>query len=132
ETVDELRERLKAFLGRVVRDLLVVEPDDARRERILEWVDASDVEVTAVADGAGALDVLRARQVDCMILHPHLPDLSPAALASELERAPEGVTVPVIVYNDGSPLLEEEGALKRLAEVCPVPPLPSPERLPDQ
>ncbi len=132
DTVDELLDRLKRFLNRPAKGLLVVEPDGARRDRILQWVDASDVQLTTVSDGPSALRALREGGVDCVILDPQMPDLTPSALASEMERAPVGVTVPVIVYGDGGATQEEEGSLKRLAEVCTVRRIHSPERLLDQ
>jgi CheY-like chemotaxis protein len=132
DTVDDLLDRLKVFLARPAKGLLIVDPDASRRERICEWVDADDVNVTMAGDGASALRVLREGSIDCVILDPHLPDFTPGALASELERAPEGVTVPVIVYGDGGATQEEEGSLKRLAEVCTVRRIHSPERLLDQ
>jgi signal transduction histidine kinase/DNA-binding response OmpR family regulator len=132
ETVDALLDSLGDFLSRNVRNLLVVEPDPARRERMLPWIDAPDVQVTAVPDGRSALDVLRQRRIDCVVMDPNLPDLSPAALAKEMPQDSPLSRLPLIVYGDGNVVHDEDGGWKSLGEVCTVRRVHSPERLLDQ
>src|SRR5207244_7155394 len=87
DTVDRLVDRLRDYLSRRQKSLLVVEPDAARGERIWACVGGDDVQVTTVPDGRGAVQMLRERRIDCMILPPRLSDLNPAdfAEAAELE-----------------------------------------------
>jgi signal transduction histidine kinase/CheY-like chemotaxis protein len=130
-TVDDLLERLRDFVTRPLKSLLVAEPDAARRDRLLEYVDAADIQVTSVADGRAALQMLRERRIDCMILNPDLPDLTPAAFAEEVERDPVVNHLPVLVYGEGT-AAQDEGGWKRLAETLTVRRVHSPERLLDQ
>src|SRR5205807_4438763 len=46
EAVDELIDRLKAFVSRTLKSLLVVEPDLAKRDRVLACLDGDDIQVT--------------------------------------------------------------------------------------
>jgi signal transduction histidine kinase/CheY-like chemotaxis protein len=132
DTVDELLDDLQEFLGRSTKSLLVVEQDAAKRERILECVGAGDVEVTAVPDGKAALELLRQRRIDCVVLDPELPDLAPAAFVHEIQRDPLAAVVPVIIYGDGNQVHDDDGGWKKLAETFPVRRVHSPERLVDQ
>jgi CheY-like chemotaxis protein len=132
ETVDELLDRLQDFVGRGQKRLLLVEPDPSQHARIVECLDAADIQVTSVPDGAAALQMLRERHMDCMVLNPRLPDLSPAAFAEEVQREPAIGHLPVIVYGDGQPMHDDEGGWKKLAESFTVRRVHSPERLLDQ
>jgi CheY-like chemotaxis protein len=134
DTVDRLIDRLRDYLGRRQKSLLVVEPDAARGERIWQCVGGGDVQVTTVPDGRGALQMLRERRVDCMILPPRLGDLSPAdfAAAAQGEQGEPAVEhVPVLVYADGQ-ANGEDGDWKALAGTFTVRVVQSPERLMDQ
>src|SRR5207248_15257 len=62
DTIDELLEQLHDYLTRPTKSLLVAEPDEKRRERILACVDGDDVEVTNVATGAEMLQRLHERR----------------------------------------------------------------------
>src|SRR5262249_32261945 len=129
DVVDRLVERLRDYLGRRQKSLLVVEPDPAQSERIWACVGGSDLQVTTVADGHTALQMLRERRVDCMILPPALTDLSPADFAAAAQCDPMVEPVPVLVYGDAQ---QEEGTWKPLAENFSVRVVQSPERLMDQ
>jgi signal transduction histidine kinase/DNA-binding response OmpR family regulator len=132
ETIDLLLDVLRDFTQRKMKSLLVVEPDAERRERILECIGADDIQVTTVLGGKEALQMLRERRVDCMILDPDLSDLTPEMLAEELEREPAVGNLPVIVFGNGEFVDDHEGGWKKLGQVCTVRRVHSPERLLDQ
>ncbi|HEY7313782.1 MAG TPA: response regulator, partial [Gemmataceae bacterium] len=134
EMVDELFDDLNAFLGRERRGLLIVEPDAARRERILECVSGSDIDALAVADGAAAVRALSERPIDCLVITPETPALAPAALAEQVPHRPGVSRLPVIVYAEGERGDREgdDGGWKLFRDVLPVRRVYSPERLLDQ
>src|SRR5262249_22154931 len=86
ETLDQLLGRLKEFVSRSPKELLVVEHDSSRRERMLQYLDAGDVQLNAVTDVKAALNVLRERKIDCVVLNPELPGLTPGLFAEELQH----------------------------------------------
>jgi signal transduction histidine kinase/CheY-like chemotaxis protein/HAMP domain-containing protein len=130
--LDDLLDNIRAFVNRGLKSLLVVEHDPATRDRILECLDDHDVQITAVPNGSAALQMLRERRIDCMILGPQLLDLTPAAFASEILRETTVAQLPVVVYGDGHPVNDDDGGWKKLAETFPVRQVHSPERLLDQ
>ncbi|MBY0523126.1 MAG: HAMP domain-containing protein [Gemmataceae bacterium] len=132
DTLDTLLDSLTDFISRSIKSLLVVEPDSERRDRILSYIDGDNVQVTTVPTATAALQMLRERRVDCMVLNPHLPDLTPASLADDIQNEPSIGLVPVIVFEDASASHEGEVHWKRLADACTVRRAHSPERLLDQ
>jgi HAMP domain-containing protein/signal transduction histidine kinase/DNA-binding response OmpR family regulator len=130
DTLDDLLDYLSEYVSRTVKSLLVVDPDKARRERVMQQVASSDVQVTTVGDGSSALQMLRERRVDCMILNPEVDDLTPEELVEQMETLTTTSPIPVIINGDAA--FVEEGRWKRLGEVCSVRRVHSSERLLDQ
>ena len=82
--------------------------------------------------GRAALQMLRERRIDCVVLSPRLPDLTPSALADEVLREPAINPVPVLVYGDNPTSAEEDAGWKKLGDVFTVRRVHSAERLLDQ
>src|SRR5262249_21717467 len=99
---------------------------------IRECVELGTVLVSAVADATGALEALQSGAIDCLVLGPDVPDLTPEVLEEKLRRSPGAGQLPVIVYGDGSAFRDEGDGWKRLAESRTVRQVYSPERLLDQ
>jgi CheY-like chemotaxis protein len=139
DVLDTLLDQLSDFIGRGMKSLLVVEPDSDRRARIRDTIEAEDIQVTAVPDGPAALQMLKERRTDCVVLSPVASDLAGALRGADcqsvLPRDNAGEFVlrrlPVIVYDDGEVIHDDDGTWKALAEVCTVRRVHSPERLLD-
>jgi HAMP domain-containing protein/signal transduction histidine kinase/CheY-like chemotaxis protein len=155
DLLDGLLNRIADFTGRETRSLLVVEPDAARRERILTCVDGEEVKVTAVADAAAAGELLRARRTDCVVAGAGVTDMAAALLAAGNGDGeggePAGAVgrLPVILVSgdwlgvsgespatgkapDHSPLTTDYSPeWKRLAETCTLRRVQSEDRLLD-
>jgi CheY-like chemotaxis protein len=131
DVLDGLLDYVGDFVGRPMKSLLVVEPDADRRGRMLESIDAEDVQVTAVPDGPAALQTLRERRIDCVVLGPDVA-CGEWLLANgeSSDHSPLG-KLPVIVYGDGELAHDGDGTWKRLAETCTVRRAHSPDRLLD-
>src|SRR5207245_2589624 len=130
--LDLVLDYLTDYTGPEPKTLLVVEPDVARRERVLSCVEADDLQVQAVTTGAEALRTLGERRVDCVVLGSSAQDLADELLARDGPTEPPMTRLPVVVYDDGAPAEDTAGAWKRLANVCTVRRVHSPERLLDQ
>jgi HAMP domain-containing protein/signal transduction histidine kinase/CheY-like chemotaxis protein len=131
DVLDGALDFLADFTGRSLKSLLVVEPDADRWNRILGCIDAEDVQVTTVPDGAAALQMLRERRIDCVVLNPEAQDLAAGLTGPAAPMEPSFGRLPVIVYGDGQ-VVHDDGTWKRLGEVCTVRQVHSPERLLDQ
>ncbi len=107
-------EWLSTFVARSIKTLLIVEPDESRRLRLADELEANDVQIHAVDSVAAAGRILRARPVDCVVT-----GLASIELAEELAALDESQTafrrLPVIACTDQ----EIDGALaRRMAHAC--------------
>jgi len=124
--------QLQSFVERGKRHLLIVEDDDNQRDSIVELIGNNDVETTAVASGEEALEALRARRFDCMVLDLRLPDMSGFDLIRKVKGDPALEILPIIVYTGQELTREEETELREIAETIIVKDVKSPERLLDE
>src|SRR5206468_7511846 len=77
EALDDAFARIRGFVERPNKSLLVVEDNDTQRNAIVELIGGEgDVEITAASTGEEALSILRERHFDCMVLDLGLPDMS--------------------------------------------------------
>ena len=134
-TTDGLAEalrRIKDFASTPQRELLVVEDNPAERLGIAELLGSKDLHITSVGSGAEALEALRARSFDCMVLDLTLPDTSGFALLGQIQQLPEAHELPVVVFT-GRELTEAEDAqLRQKAKSIVLKGVQSPERLLDE
>jgi signal transduction histidine kinase/DNA-binding response OmpR family regulator len=106
-SADELSQgfdRLKAFVERRLKRLLLVDCDEAQRSKIAELIAGDDINIEAVDGLAQAQSALAQGEVDCMVVNLS----SSAELASQLLTRADSdrphLTPPVVLY---SPVGEE-------------------------
>jgi HAMP domain-containing protein/signal transduction histidine kinase/DNA-binding response OmpR family regulator len=131
DILDRLLDQLGSLLGRAMKSLLVVEADPAHCNRIRESVDAEDIQVTSVANGPAAVQMLHERWIDCVIVGSQAPKLADELLAQGFSEDTAFGRLPVIAYIDEDQNLDHDGTWKRLTEACTVRRVHSPERLLD-
>jgi CheY-like chemotaxis protein len=113
------------------RRLLVVEDDPAERLSIRELIHHDDIEIESVDTGAAALEAMRNKEWDCVVLDLKLPDMSGFDV---LERLSEEKlqNVPVVVFTGRELSAEEDARLHTMARSIVVKGVESPERLLDE
>jgi CheY-like chemotaxis protein len=129
DVLDGLLDHLSDFLGRPAPHLLLVEPDQERREQLRRHLADPGVLLTATADTAAALKVITERPTECVVLGPGAADMSEELLASAgldgpgLDGdAPAGVAtrLPVILYGHGAAETARADSWRRAADACTV------------
>jgi HAMP domain-containing protein/signal transduction histidine kinase/CheY-like chemotaxis protein len=129
DIIDNLLDRLNAYLDRRVKRVLLWESDPRKRQEILEHIALDDIQVTPVSEKEALVREIREHGADCMIAGTDSPGWSSSALAQELEEIlPAGF--PFIAFGDASP--GDESGWKKLADVCTFRQVQSPARLLDQ
>jgi signal transduction histidine kinase/CheY-like chemotaxis protein/HAMP domain-containing protein len=99
------------FLDRPVKELLVLEKDEAARRGIVELIGNGDVRTTAVGSAEEALAALEDAAFDCVVLESGLDDQESVRLVESLKR--EGrPQPPIVLHAERGPAVEEA----RLAE----------------
>ena len=129
EALHQALTKIKGFVERPVKNLLVVEDNATQRLSIVELIGNSDVAITAVGTGAAALEAIREGQFDCVVLDLGLPDMSGFELIEQLKLHSGGAALPIIVYTARELTRTEETQLRRITETIIVKDVRSPERL---
>jgi CheY-like chemotaxis protein len=134
-TTDELAaalQRIRHFAAANVRELLVVEDDPAEQLSIAELLGFDDITITAVGCGREALEVMRSKQFDCVVLDLRLPDVSGFELLAEIQADPTLRDTPIVVFTGRDLSDDEEQELRTKAKSIVLKGVRSPERLLDE
>jgi CheY-like chemotaxis protein len=121
--------RLAAVIEKRVKSLLVVEAEDQRRNGIVELLQCTDVETTAVASSAEAFDALSDRSFDCMVLGPQSIGAA-GQILGYIRKRPKLRILPVVVYGEAG-TFPGDGHLGKIARDLVLRDVRSPERLLD-
>jgi HAMP domain-containing protein/CheY-like chemotaxis protein/signal transduction histidine kinase len=125
-------DRLKDFISPRTKRLLIVEDNDIERRSIVELLDYDDIELVPVTSGREALEAMKERPFDCVVLDLRLPDMTGFELLERLHADPSLSRVPVVVFTGKDLSLEEQLRLKSMAKSIVLKDVQSPERLLDE
>jgi CheY-like chemotaxis protein len=125
----EVFDRIKQSIEQHDRTLLVVEGDQAQRQRLAELIEAGDVQTTFLASGEDALQALQTTRFDCVVVDLNLSDMSGLDFVTRLQQQRGGKEMPVLIYTGENPPHDVEDAIKRLAQTGLVRGIRSAERL---
>src|SRR5207244_3305150 len=78
--------RIKTFLDRQKKTLLVVEDSQTEREHLVGLLAGEDVEAAAATTAEDALKLLRSKSFDCVVVDLRLPDMSGVELIDQIKR----------------------------------------------
>lgn len=132
DDLEKAFDRIEETLSKTVKQLLVVEDDEIQQKSILELIGNGDVETTAVSMGAEALNQLKSKNFDCMILDLGLSDMTGFELLEKIKEENSIRRLPIIVYTGKELTREEEHKLRSYAKSIIIKGVKSPERLLDE
>ncbi len=119
EAVEGALQHIKQYISRDVRNLLLVEDDEAQRQGVVELLASMDVQTTAVATGEEGLTQLAfprdAQPFDCVILDLGLPDMEGLELLRRIKTQEQFRDLPVLIYTSKDLTHREETQLKKYA-----------------
>ncbi len=99
QSLDNVFSAIENFLERDSGQLLIVENNKEKRDEIMRLVGDGDVQTTVVENGYQALEELRGRRFDCVVLDPDLPDMNSSDLLERMTTELGVRDLPVIVYS---------------------------------
>ena len=105
EDLETLFARAEVLIGREARRVLVIDDDRDAHTAISHLLRAESVDISAVVNGAEAIERLDAEEFDCVVLDLSLPDISGFELLEQIAQRDEAP--PVVVYS-ARELSEEE------------------------
>ncbi|HEX5037190.1 MAG TPA: response regulator [bacterium] len=132
EELDRALGNVRACIERPLKTLLVVEDNDVQRMSIEQLIGSDDLEIRSVGTAREALQELRTRRIDCLVLDLGLPDMTGLELLEEIKKEPRHHDVPIIVYTGRALTREEESRIQKLSQTLIIKDVRSPERLFDK
>jgi HAMP domain-containing protein/CheY-like chemotaxis protein/signal transduction histidine kinase len=124
--------RIKEYSAPRRKRLLVVEDNPAEQLSIKELLGYQDIDVTVVATGAEAVQIVGEQAFDCVVLDLRLPDISGFDVLERFRDTPALSDLPVVVFTGKELSPEEDARLHSLARSVVVKGVESPERLLDE
>ncbi len=107
ERLEDALKRIETTISTKARSVLVVEDRKVEREAILKLIGNGDVTSVGAETGEEALQLLRTRVFDCMILDIKLPDFSGFDLLDKMEKD-ETLSRPAVIIYTGRDLTKDE------------------------
>lgn len=132
EDLDMAFGRIESILNRDIKNLLVIEDDKNLRLSIKKLIGNGDVEINTVGTGEEALEAIKSKDFDCVILDLNLPDITGFELLEKLETMEDVSLPPIIVYTGKDLSWEEEYELNKYASSIIIKGVKSEERLLDE
>jgi CheY-like chemotaxis protein len=129
DAMDGLMSDLINFVRRPRRSLLIVEDDQTQLQTLAELLGGDDVEALTATSAESALEQMRSRRFDCVVLDLGLPQMSGADLLDRVRDDPSLSNVPVVVYTARDLTRAERERLQPISEAIVVKDAGSPERL---
>jgi CheY-like chemotaxis protein len=101
DVLDALLEQVKGYTAAGSRNVLVVEPDPAKRGAIEECLNAvGELHVTLVDNGDSACAAIPGQLPDCVVLGAGAREVNAAAFVEDLQNRANGFPIPVLIYSD--------------------------------
>ena len=132
EVLDDTFRRLREFIERPERRVLMAHPDAAQLQQMSELIGGPGIAVRTVETGAAALEALERESFDCMILAIDQSDMKAFDLVDEIKEVRGLRDLPMIMYSTRALSKKEELHLKRLTQSTALKDVRSAERLVDE
>ena len=132
EQLWEAFEKIEDHLTRTIKELLIVEDDEATRKSMVELLHGKDVNITTTATGREAYRLLLEQHFDCVVLDLGLSDMSGFELLEQIHQNHDISAFPIIVYTGRDLTSDEELQLRQYADSIILKGVQSHERLLDE
>ncbi|HXS76374.1 MAG TPA: response regulator, partial [Terracidiphilus sp.] len=116
ETLREVLLKTRKFIERDVKTLLVIHEDAWQRDNIISTVEGDDIQIASADSGKEAINVLRQRRFDCIVLGA-TRDISALSLLKKLVRIEHAAGVPIVMYGPDGFSESDQEDLKKLSDV---------------
>jgi signal transduction histidine kinase/DNA-binding response OmpR family regulator/HAMP domain-containing protein len=102
DLVDRAIERLKSFVSRSAKQVLLLMPDGEPRKEVVERLGAADVPMLVAWSGEEAMKLMKANQVDCLVVDGGAHDLEPQDVLDVLAAQPVTQMLPVVFFGESA------------------------------
>jgi len=121
--------KIQVFLSRQPKNLLIVEDNHIQRQTLIDLLAGEDVATESAGTAAEALEKLKSKPFDCLVLDLMLPDMSGIQLLERIKSEVGLLQLPIIVHTGKDLSREEEANLSALTSAIVVKDAASPEHV---
>ncbi|HYL87305.1 MAG TPA: response regulator [Burkholderiales bacterium] len=98
DLVDQAIDQLKDFVGRNTRQVLLMMPESAMRTEVVERLGAADIGMLVAWSKEEATRIIKAQQIDCLVIDESIKGLKPRDVLEALEQKPVMRLLPVVFF----------------------------------
>lgn len=132
DSLDKTFSNIESFIKRKMKNLLIIEDDDNMRKSIKVLISGKDLITHEVNTGKKAVEILKSKTIDCIILDLGLPDMTGFQLLEILKNEKDFVVPPVIIYTGKELTKEENYELQKYTSSIIIKGVKSADRLLDE
>ncbi|MFB9329030.1 HAMP domain-containing protein [Paenibacillus aurantiacus] len=114
EELENALDKLNGYASVEVRQMLLVAGPEERRTQWVELLAGKDVRIVTVDTARKALNQLKTKTFDCVLLDNELPDMEAPRFVKEMQKQAANKMKPVVVYRSRKLPAEEEQELDEL------------------
>lgn len=113
ESIDDALGKISSHINKNVKDLLIIEDDEANRTMVSKLLGGKDVNLSLTGSGKEALQMLKNNSYDCVVLDLGLNDMSGIELVRKMRSTSKKELPPIIVYTARELTKDETKELQR-------------------
>jgi HAMP domain-containing protein/signal transduction histidine kinase/CheY-like chemotaxis protein len=117
EDLENVTTRIKQFVEKEYRTLLIASDDEERSQQMVEAVANDDIVITVVNTGRKALNQLKNQIFDCVLLDNSLSDLTSNKLIKEMQKLQTYNLTPIVVNSIRTLTATEETEFEELMKL---------------
>src|SRR5205807_118150 len=121
--------KIQTFLSRQRKNLMIVEDSEVERRSLVDLLAGDDVVTQEAGTAAEALEMLKSKPFDCLVLDLMLPDMAGIELLERIKSEVGLLQLPIVVHTGKDLSPEEEAHLSTLTSAIVVKDATSPERI---
>ncbi|GIO86284.1 histidine kinase [Paenibacillus faecis] len=132
EELESKLDQLREFSNRETHRLLIVMSDEARRKESVELLDNSDLEIVACDTGRKALNQLKAKRFDVILIDNDLGGTDVFGLIYDIHKNMQNKAVPIILNRQRKWTPEQENQLEDLMKSSVIKEVKTPVQMMDE
>lgn len=124
--------KIESFIDKDIKDLLIVDGDKNVQNSLLNLIECDKTSISVASKASEALDLLKKKSFDCIILDIALPDMSGLDLLKSIKDTFDSEMPPVIIHTGQEISKEMEFELQSYSKTIIIKGVRSYERLVDE